>query len=83
MVDQPDRAHAAAAEVEHERRAEPARAHHQHTCGPQPRLSGRAHLLQQDVAGIAAQLVFGEIEVHPVDMGGSPRRAQARELTLS
>ena len=69
VVDDADGADAGGGEIQHERRAQPAGADHQHARGLQLRLADAAHLLQQDVAGVAADFVFGEIEVHGVRIG--------------
>ena len=66
VVDDADRADAGGGQIQRERRAKPAGADHQHARGLQLRLADAAHVLQQDVAGVAADFVFGEIEVHGV-----------------
>ena len=64
VVDDADRADAGRGQIEHQRRAQPAGADDQHPRRLQLRLADAAHLLQQDVARVAADFVFGEIEVH-------------------
>ena len=58
-IDDADRADAGRGEIQHQRRAEPARADHQHPRRLELGLADAAHLLQQDVAGVAADFVFG------------------------
>ena len=64
VIDDADAADPGRGEVEHKRRAKPARAHHQHARCLQLRLADPAHLVQQDVPRVAADLVLGEIKVH-------------------
>ena len=64
VVDDADGADAGRREVQRERRAEPAGADDQHAGRLQLRLADAADVLQQDVPGVAADFVFGEIEVH-------------------
>ena len=66
VIDDADRADASRREVQRERRAQPAGADHQHPRRLQLGLPDAAHVLQQDVPGVAADFVFGEIEVHGV-----------------
>ena len=66
VVDDADGANAGGGEIQRERRAKPAGADHQHAGGLQLCLADAAHVLQQDVPGVAADFVFGEIEVHGV-----------------
>ena len=60
----PMRADAGRRQIQRERRAEAAGADDQHARGLQLRLADAADVLQQDVPGVAADFVFGEIEVH-------------------
>ena len=69
VVDNADGAHAGSGEVQHKRRAKPTGAHHQHAGCLQLCLADAAYVLQQDVPRVAADFVFGEIEVHGVKIG--------------
>ena len=64
VIDDADRADAGRGQIQRERRAQPAGADHQHARRLQLRLADAAHVLQQDVPRVAADFVFGEIEVH-------------------
>ena len=78
VVHEADRADAGGGEVEGERRAKAAGAHHQHPRGAEPRLALGADLGEEDVAGVAVQLGVGEVEVHGADMVPGMRIAAAR-----
>ncbi len=82
VVDDADRADAGGGEIERERAAEAAGADDENPRLAQPRLADPADLLQQDVAGIADDLIVLKIEVHAADMGIVARRGKnvAREL---
>ena len=64
VVHDADRAHPRRCEIEHERAAEPSRTDHQDSRRLEPRLSDAAHLLEEDVPGVAADFVFGKIQFH-------------------
>ena len=64
MIDDADPADAGGPGVQRERGAQPAGPDHQHARGLQLRLADAAHVLQQDMPRVAADFVFGEIEVH-------------------
>ena len=68
VVDQADMADAGGGEIEQQRAAETPGADHQHAGGAQFRLAGAADLGEQDMAGIAADFVRFEIDVHAADM---------------
>ena len=72
----PMRADAGGGQIQRQRRAQPAGAHHQHARGLQLRLADAAHVLQQDVPRVAADFVFGEIEVHGDRIGDAASRDQ-------
>jgi hypothetical protein len=76
VVDDADGADAGGGQIQHQRRAEPTGAHHQHARRLQPGLTEPAHLLQQDMAGVAADFVFREIEVHAHRIGSHGRQAK-------
>ena len=61
VVDDAERADAGGGEIEQRRRAQAAGADHQHARGPQFRLPLLADLVQDQVAGVAVELGFGEI----------------------
>ena len=77
VVDDADGADAGGGEIQRQRRAEPAGADDQHARGLQLRLAGAAHVLQQDVARVAADFVFGEIEVHGDSIWCGPPRCES------
>ena len=60
VVDDADGADPGGGQIHRYRRAEAAGADHQHPRAEQPRLSGAADLAEQDVAGVAMNLVVGE-----------------------
>ena len=60
VVDDAERADPGRGKIEQERRAEPARADHQHARRHQPRLPLLADLVENQVAGVALELRFGE-----------------------
>ena len=64
VVDHTDGADPGGGQIQDQRRAKAAGADHQHARRSQLGLADAAHLLQQDVAGVALDFVFGEIEVH-------------------
>lgn len=64
VIDDPDRANAGRRQIQRQRRAQPAGTDHQHPRRLQLRLAGAAYVLQQNVPRVAADFVFGEIEVH-------------------
>jgi hypothetical protein len=66
VIDDADRADAGGGQIQRQRRAQAAGANHQHARRLQLRLADAPHVLQQDVPGVAADFVFGEIEVHGV-----------------
>ena len=75
VVDEADMADAGGGEIEQEWAAEAAGADHQHPRRAQLRLADAADLAEQDVPGVAVDLMLVEIEVH-----GPTYRACARRL---
>ena len=58
VIDDAERADARRREIEQHRRAEPARADHQHPRAPQRELARSADLAQYDVAGVTLDLLI-------------------------
>ena len=75
VVDDPERADAGSREIKQHRRAEPARADHQHARASERGLSGSTHLAQHDMAGIAFEFVGRQHATNPYMF--RPSRAQA------
>ena len=78
VVHDAEPADAGGGEVEHQRTAQPAGAHHQHAGVPQAGLAGPAHLRQQDVPRVAAYFFVIEIEAHRFSIGGRRRATKTR-----
>ncbi len=63
-VHQPDGSDTGGGEVQAERRAEPAGANNQSSCGLQPGLAGAADLPEQNMAGVSLDFGFGKTHIH-------------------
>ena len=76
VVHQPDRSDAGGGQIQRQWRPQPPGADDQHLGGLEFRLPGAADLLEQNVAGIAADFVFAEIEVHDRNIGRVTRKGR-------